>query len=73
VAEVIDGGEIEIWGNGKQTRSFLYIDECLEAIERFMKSDFMDPLNIGSEEIVSINQLARMIMEIRIRSSQSNT
>jgi nucleoside-diphosphate-sugar epimerase len=64
VAEATDRGEIEIWGDGKQTRSFLYIDECLEAIQRFMKSDFIGPLNIGSEEMVSINQLAQMIMQI---------
>ncbi|MGB7297258.1 MAG: hypothetical protein WBC70_16880, partial [Candidatus Aminicenantales bacterium] len=48
--------------------SFLYIDECLEAIERFMKSDFIGPLNIGSEEMVSINQLAKMIMKIAAKS-----
>jgi len=64
VADATSGGEIEIWGDGEQTRSFLYIDECLEAIERFMKSDYLGPLNIGSEEMVSINQLARMIMKI---------
>ncbi len=64
VAEAFDGGEIEIWGDGEQTRSFLYIDECLEGIHRFMDSDFMGPLNIGSDEMVSINQLAKMIMEI---------
>lgn len=57
-------GSIEIWGDGKQTRSFLYIDECLEAVERLMKSDFMGPVNIGSEEMVSINQLANMVMDI---------
>lgn len=49
--------EIEIWGDGKQTRSFLYIDECLEAIRRLMDSDFSGPVNIGSEEMVSINEL----------------
>lgn len=57
-------GSIEIWGDGKQTRSFLYIDECLEAVERLMKSDFLGPVNIGSEEMVTINQLAGMVMEI---------
>jgi nucleoside-diphosphate-sugar epimerase len=51
-------GEIEIWGDGNQTRSFLYVDECLDAIERLMKSDFHSPINIGSEEMVTINQLA---------------
>lgn len=64
VAEVNDGGEIEIWGDGKQTRSFLYIDECLEGVSRLMASDFIGPVNIGSEEMVSINQLAETVMEI---------
>ena len=64
VAETSDGGEIEMWGDGKQTRSFLYIDECLEAVRRLMDSDFTGPVNIGSEEMVTINQLAEMVMEI---------
>ena len=64
VAETPDGGEIEMWGDGIQTRSFLYIDECLEAIYRLMQSDFIGPVNIGSEEMVTINQLAEMVMEI---------
>jgi nucleoside-diphosphate-sugar epimerase len=64
VAETPDGGEIEMWGDGIQTRSFLYIDECLEGISRLMDSDFVGPVNIGSEEMVSINRLAEMIMEI---------
>ena len=55
---------IEIWGDGKQTRSFLYIDECIEGTLRLMRSDFTGPVNIGSEEMVTINQLAEMIMEI---------
>jgi len=59
VAELpLDGGEIEIWGDGEQTRSFLYIDECVEATYRLVQSDFMGPVNIGSEEMVSINKLA---------------
>jgi len=53
-----DGGEIEVWGDGEQTRSFLYIDECVEATYRLVQSDFMGPVNIGSEEMVTINQLA---------------
>ncbi|MBI5416421.1 NAD-dependent epimerase/dehydratase family protein [Candidatus Poribacteria bacterium] len=57
-------GEIEIWGDGKQTRSFLYIDECLEGVLRLMRSNFTGPVNIGSEEMVTINQLAEIIMEI---------
>ncbi len=59
-----DGGEIEIWGDGKQTRSFLYIDECLEGSIRLMRSDWTGPVNIGSDEMVTINQLADMAMEI---------
>ena len=64
VAETPDGGEIEIWGDGEQTRSFLYIDECVEGVRRLMESDFTGPVNIGSEEMVTINQLAEMVMEI---------
>ncbi len=59
-----DNGEIEIWGDGKQTRSFLYIDECLEATIRLMHSNFMGPVNIGSEEMVTINRLAEIIIGI---------
>jgi len=57
-------GEIEIWGDGRQTRSFLYIDECLDGIRRLMESEFTGPVNIGSEEMVTINQLAEMIMNV---------
>jgi nucleoside-diphosphate-sugar epimerase len=64
VAEENHGGAIEVWGNGKQTRSFLYIDECIEAVLRLMESDFRDPVNIGSEEMFSINELAQMTIEI---------
>jgi nucleoside-diphosphate-sugar epimerase len=64
VTETPDNGEIEMWGDGKQTRSFLYIDECLEGIRRLMDSDFAGPVNIGSEEMVTINQLAEMAMDI---------
>lgn len=65
VAETIDGGFIEVWGSGLQTRSFLYIDDCLEAIFRFMRQDsFHGPVNIGSEEMVTINQLAQMAIDI---------
>ena len=55
---------IEIWGDGLQTRSFLYVEECIEAILRFMQSDFNGPMNIGSDEMVSINQLASMVMQV---------
>lgn len=64
VAEVKDGDIIEIWGDGEQTRSFLYIDECIEGVRRLMNSDFMGPVNIGSDEMVTINELAKMTMEI---------
>ncbi len=64
VAMAREGGEIEIWGDGQQTRSFLYIDECLEAIRRLVESEFQGPVNIGSEEMVTINQLAAMTMKI---------
>tara|TARA_B100001250_G_scaffold104741_1_gene88357 strand:- start:1791 stop:2771 length:981 start_codon:yes stop_codon:yes gene_type:complete len=64
IAECEDGGVIEMWGDGKQTRSFLYIDECLEAMRRLMDSDFVGPVNIGSEEMVTINKLAEMVMDI---------
>jgi len=64
VAEAKDGGTIEIWGDGNQTRSFLYIDECVEGTLRLLRSAHTGPFNIGSEEMVSINQLAQMVMEI---------
>ncbi len=64
VAEVKDGGEIEVWGPGKQTRSFLYVDECVEGTIKLMRSNFTGPVNIGSEEMISINDLAQMIAEI---------
>ena len=60
VVEAPDGGSIELWGDGKQTRSFLYIDECLEGVRRLVESDFTGPVNIGSDEMVTINQLAEM-------------
>ncbi|MFZ6015904.1 MAG: NAD-dependent epimerase/dehydratase family protein [Patescibacteria group bacterium] len=64
VAETHDGGNIEIWGDGEQTRSFLFIDECLDGVRRLMDSpDFFGPVNIGSDEMVSINQLAEIAME----------
>ncbi len=64
VAETPDGGEIEMWGDGDQTRSFLYVDECLEGVRRLMESDFIGPVNVGSEEMVTINQLAHIAMDI---------
>jgi len=64
VAEAAHNGEIEIWGDGKQTRSFLYIDECIEGVRRLMESNCTGPVNIGSEEMISINNLAFMIAGI---------
>lgn len=65
--------EIEVWGNGQQTRSFLYIDDCLEAVLRFMRQDaFLGPVNIGSEEMVTINQLAQIAIELSGKSIRIN-
>ncbi len=65
VAEAEDGGEILVWGDGKQTRSFLYIDECLEGTLRLARSaSFEGPVNIGSEEMIAINDLARLVAEL---------
>ena len=68
-SETDDGGEFEVWGDGTQTRSFLYIDECLEAVSRFMEQDsFLGPVNIGSEEMISINDFAKMAITISKKS-----
>ncbi len=64
VAEAPDGGQIEIWGDGRQTRTFLYVDECLEGVRRLMDSEFTEPVNIGSDEMVSITELAQLTMQI---------
>lgn len=64
VAVAKDGEEIEVWGTGYQTRSFLYIDECLKGVEKLMNSDYRKPLNIGSDELVTINQLAKMVIDV---------
>lgn len=64
MAQAPNGGEIEIWGDGEQTRSFLYIDECLEGTFRLMQSDCPEPLNIGSSEMISINGLAGKIISL---------
>ncbi len=60
----LESGIIEVWGDGLQTRSFLYIDDCIDAVRLLMQSDFKEPINIGSEEMVSINQLAQMAIDI---------
>ncbi len=64
VAQATDGGEIEIWGDGEQTRSFLYVDECLEGVDKLIHSSFFGPVNIGSEERVTINQLVDIVSDI---------
>ena len=64
VAMAPDDDEIEVWGDGKQTRSFLYIDECIEGVRRLMESQVTGPVNIGSDEMVTINRLVEMVMEI---------
>lgn len=64
IAEARNGTDVEIWGDGRQTRSFLYIDECLEATLRLMRSDFPGPVNIGSDEMITLNGLAEMIIDL---------
>lgn len=64
VALAANGGEIEVWGDGEQTRSFLYIDECVEGTTRLMRSNFEGPVNIGSDEMVTINQLVDIVAEV---------
>ncbi len=59
-----DGSSIEVWGDGKQTRSFLIVDECIDGTLRLLRSDFEGPLNIGSEEMVTINQLAQIVIDV---------
>jgi len=73
VAELPEGGgSIEVWGDGLQTRSFLYIDECIEATRRMMESDFQGPVNIGSEEMVTINQLVDTAAKVAGKSVEKN-
>jgi len=69
VAEAKNGEEIEVWGDGQQTRSFLYIDECVEAVLKFVRQDlFIGPVNIGSEEMITINNFAKMAIDISNKS-----
>ena len=62
--ETTPGAKMQVWGPGTQTRSFLYIDECVEAVRRLMESDVIDVINIGSDEMISINDLARMALDL---------
>lgn len=64
VSAAEDGTAIDVWGNGNQQRSFLYIDECIEGIDRLMQSQVADPINIGSDQMVTINQLAKMVIDL---------
>jgi nucleoside-diphosphate-sugar epimerase len=64
VAEAEDGGSVEVWGDGKQTRSFLIVDECVEGIRRLMESDFAGPVNIGSDEMISIQDFTKLVIDI---------
>src|SRR5438045_241924 len=68
VAMASNGGEVEIWGDGKQTRSFLYIDECIVGTLRLMRSDFTGPVNIGSDEMVTIDRLVDIVADIAGKS-----
>lgn len=72
VAMANNGGSIEIWGDGEQTRSFLYIEECLEGTIRLMRSNWSGPVNIGSDEMVTINQLANSLMQIAKKKLKLN-
>lgn len=68
VLEAKEADLMEVWGDGEQTRSFLYIDDCIDAVRLLMESDFKEPINIGSEEMVSINELAKMAIDISGKS-----
>ena len=72
VAEANDGDSIDVWGDGEQTRSFLLVDECVEATYRLMQSDFMGPVNIGSEEMVTINQLVDTAAKVAGKTIHKN-
>jgi GDP-D-mannose 3', 5'-epimerase len=64
VAQAEPGGSVEIWGDGEQTRSFCYVDDCIEGIYRIMQSDYSEPLNLGTDRMVTINELARIVIDI---------
>jgi len=64
VAKISTDGEIEVWGDGLQTRSFLYIDEAIEGVRQLMNSNYKEPINIGSEEIISMNDLAKLVSKL---------
>jgi nucleoside-diphosphate-sugar epimerase len=64
VALTHDGGEIEVWGDGEQTRSFMYVDDCVEGLTRLMASDYREPLNLGTDQLVSVNELVDLIARV---------
>jgi GDP-D-mannose 3', 5'-epimerase len=64
VAEAEPGGTVEVWGDGEQTRSFCHVDDCVEGIYRIMQSDYAEPLNLGTDRMVTINELARIVIDI---------
>jgi GDP-D-mannose 3',5'-epimerase len=68
IAAVQDGDELPIWGDGKQTRSFMYVDDCIEGIYRIMRSDYSGPLNLGTDELVTVDELVDIISEIAGKS-----
>jgi len=72
VAKTPTNGEIEVWGDGLQTRSFLYIDEAIEGVRRLMNSDYKEPINIGSEEIISMNGLANLVANLADKNIEIN-
>ena len=72
VAYAENGDSVEVWGDGEQTRSFLYIDECIEATRRLMESEFIGPVNIGSEEMVTINELVEIAAKIANKKIKKN-
>ena len=64
IAKLTDDPRVEIWGDGEQTRSFCYIDDCVEGLQRLMRSDYHEPLNLGQDRMVTVNELADMIADI---------
>ena len=68
VALARDGGEIEVWGDGQQTRSFMYVDDCVEGLRRLMASDYREPLNLGTDELITVNGLVDLISSIAGKS-----
>ena len=68
VALAKDSGEVEVWGDGEQTRSFMYVDDCVEGLIRLMASDYREPLNLGTDELISINGLVKLVSRVAGKS-----